>query len=444
MLMWIKSLPFIILILTLLAAVAVGGKRRRAFKTSFPWDLLCIVGGVGLLAVMYCLENDRANVSTRHPTVFFVVDCSRSMLADDHGVTRLQRAKNIATKIVEEMPKVPVALVSFAGSAFLDLPPTEDREAFRDALAQLAPSLEDLPGSEPAAALKMVETVAMADPQSFAVAILLSDGEIQGGSMDYWEERTIPLVWRCVGLGAPQPIPLGEVWMHDPDTGETALTQASNEKIDACAEMSSAPFSHSFDSMFELNQKPGGQGGFLAIVVVILFLIALRTPTPQLLLLLFLAVIDVNASPLDETATEKHDRAEKIRSELAELPLKSPRRAALLANWAALIADELPHDAILLTQEALRLDPSSTAIRHNLEILEKRLKPKDKQEEMTERQSVADFDELLSLPVEKRREETNTPSSASTVSSPSTPGTWREIKRQNRFIKPRTVKAKPW
>ena len=444
MLMWIKSLPFIILILTLLAAVAIGGKRRRAFKTSFPWDLLCIVGGVGLLAVMYCLENDRANVSTGHPTVFLVVDCSRSMLADDHGITRLQRAKNIATKIVEEMPKVPVALVSFAGSAFLDLPPTEDREAFRDALAQLAPSLEDLPGSDPAAALKMAETVAMADPQSFAVAILLSDGEIQGGSMDYWEERTIPLVWRCVGLGAPQPIPLGEVWMHDPDTGETALTQASNEKIDACAEMSSAPFSHSFDSMFELNQKPGGQGGFLAIVVVILFLIALRTPTPQLLLLLFLAVIDVNASPLDETSTEKRDRAEKIRSELAELPLKSPRRAVLLANWAALIADELPHDAILLTQEALRLDPSSTAIRHNLEILEKRLKPKDKQEEMTERQSVADFDELLSLPVEKRREETNTPSSASTVSSPSTPGTWREIKRQNRFIKPRTVKAKPW
>jgi hypothetical protein len=232
--------------------------------------------------------------------------------------------------------------------------------------------------------------------------------------------------------------------MHDPDTGETALTQANQEQIDSCAAMSSAPFSHSLDSTFELDQKPKGRGGFLAIVVAVLFLVALRTPTPRLLMLSLLAVITVNASPLDETATEKHDRAEKIRSELAELPLKSPHRAALLANWAALIADESPHDAILLTQEALRLEPSSAAIRHNLNVLEKRLKPKEKQEEVTERQSVEDLDELLSLPAEKHREEKETPPSVPVVSVPSMPGTWREIKRQNRFIKPRIVKAKPW
>ena len=111
-----------------------------------------------------------------------------------------------------------------------------------------------------------------------------------------------------------------------------------------------------------------------------------------------LAVMTVHASPLDGTAAEKREHAEKIRSELAELPLKSPRRAALLANWAALIADESPQDAILLTQEALRLSPSSAVIRRNLDVLEKRLKPTEKQEEIPEKQAVADLDELLSLP----------------------------------------------
>ncbi|MCR5379368.1 MAG: VWA domain-containing protein, partial [Lentisphaeria bacterium] len=400
--------------------------------------------GICLTAYLAITNRSNETAPQTQRVHVFVVDCSRSMLADDHGTTRLQRAKDLANKMLEENTDGPVALVSFAGSAFLDLPPTEDREAFRDALEQLTPSLEDLPGSDPAEALKLAEAVVMADSESSAVAILLSDGEIQGGTMDYWEERTIPLVWRCVGLGAPQPIPLGEVWMHDPDTGETALTQASKEKIDSCAAMSSAPFSHSLDSTFELEEKQKGQGGFLAVIVAVLFLIALRTPTPRLLMLSLLAVITINASPLEETATEKHDRAEKIRSELAELPLKSPRRAALLANWAALIADESPHDAILLTQEALRLDPSSATIRHNLDVLEKRLKLKEKREEVTERQTVADLDELLSLPTEKHREKTDTPSSAPVVSVPSTSGTWREIKRQNRFIKPRIVKAKPW
>ena len=440
-----SELFIIAMALALIFSLVISRKRRRFLKLPFSVDLACIVAGVCLLTYL-AIANGTDVVATQMPrrVHVFVVDCSRSMLADDHGATRLQRAKNMANKMVEEISEGSVALVSFAGSPFLDLPPTEDREAFRDALSQLAPSLEDLPGSDPAAALKMAETVAMAEPHSSAVAILLSDGEIQGGIMDYWEERTIPLVWRCVGLGAPQPIPLGEVWMHDPDTGETALTQATKEKIDSCAAMSSAPFSHSLDSTLGLEQKQKGQGGFLAIVVAVLFLIALRTPTPRLLMLSLLAVITVNASPLEETATEKHDRAEKIRSELAELPLKSPRRAALLANWAALIADESPHDAILLTKEALRLDPSSAAIRHNLDVLEKRLKPKEKQEEVTERQTVVDLDELLSLPAEKHREETDTPPSAHAVSVPSTPGTWREIKRQNRFIKPRIVKAKPW
>ena len=440
-----SELFIIAMALALMLSLAISRKRRRFLKLPFSVDLACIVAGVCLLTYLATAKGtDTATRQASRRVHVFVVDCSRSMLADDHGATRLQRAKDIANKMVEEISEGSVALVSFAGSAFLDLPPTGDREAFRDALSQLAPSLEDLPGSDPAAALKMAEAVAMMEPQGVAIAILLSDGEIQGGTMEYWEKRTIPLVWRCVGLGAPQPIPLGQVWMHDPDTGETALTQATKEKIDSCAAMSSAPFSHSLDSTFELNQEPKGQGGFLAVVVAILFLIALRTPTPRLLMLSLLAVITVNASPLDETTAEKHDRAEKIRSELAELPLKSPRRAVLLANWAALIADESPQDAILLTQEALRLDPSSNTIRHNLEVLERRLKPTEKQEKTTERQAVADLDELLSLPAEKRREETDTPSSAPTVSVPSMPGTWREIKRQNRFIKPRTVKAKPW
>ena len=440
-----SELFIIAMVMALMLALIISRKRRRFLRLPFSVDLACIVAGVCLLTYLAIANGtEDATPLTAGRIHVFVVDCSRSMLADDHGTTRLQHAKNIVNKMVEKISEGPVALVSFAGSPFLDLPPTQDREAFRDALAQLAPSLEDLPGSDPAAALKMAEAVAMAEPQSAAVAILLSDGEIQGGSMDYWEERTIPLVWRCVGLGAPQPIPLGEVWMRDPDTGETALTQASKEKIDSCAAMSSAPFSHSLDSTLELDQKPKGQGGFFTIIVAVLFLMALRTPKPRLVMLSFLAVISLNASPLDETATERHNRAEKIRSELAGLPLKSPRRAALLANWAALIADESPHDAILLTQEALRLNPSSTAIRHNLEILEKRLKSTGKQEEVSERQSVADLDELLSLPAEKRREEKDTPPSAPTVSVPSTPGTWREIKRQNRLIKPRTVKAKPW
>ena len=145
-------------VLALLLAVAIGGKRRRFFKLSFSVDLACVVAGICLTAYLAITNRSNETAPQTQRVHVFVVDCSRSMLADDHGATRLQRAKDLANKMLEEITDGPVALVSFAGSAFLDLPPTEDREAFRDALSQLAPSLEDLPGSDPAEALKLAET----------------------------------------------------------------------------------------------------------------------------------------------------------------------------------------------------------------------------------------------------------------------------------------------
>ena len=208
--------------------------------------------------------------------------------------------------------------------------------------------------------------------------------------------------------------------------------------------MASAPYLHDVKQVGHAIER-SHHGGW-CLVAAVLFLIALRIPSPKMLLLVVaLSSLSMQASPLDLPKEERRNHVEKIRAELATLPLKSPKRAVLLANWASLIADESPDDALLLTREAFRLEPSSAAIRHNLEVLERRFQPQPMQEETTEKQTVADFDELLSLPAERTLEQKETPQdNAPSVSVPSTPGTWREIRRRNRLIKPRMMKTKPW
>ena len=90
-----SELFIIAMALALLLSLVISRKRRRFLKLPFSVDLACIAVGVCLLTYL-AIANGTDVAATQMPrrVHVFVVDCSRSMLADDHGATRLQRAKN--------------------------------------------------------------------------------------------------------------------------------------------------------------------------------------------------------------------------------------------------------------------------------------------------------------------------------------------------------------
>jgi Ca-activated chloride channel family protein len=77
-------------------------------------------------------------VPRRNATVVLAIDTSRSMGAQDVPPSRLFAAATAADQFLDEIPShYDVALVTFGSSAFLSVPPTQDRDLIREELSQL-------------------------------------------------------------------------------------------------------------------------------------------------------------------------------------------------------------------------------------------------------------------------------------------------------------------
>jgi len=129
--------------------IASASPRRRLIK-----DLLAgLALGLVLFAAARPQLAGKRKVELRGLDVVIAVDVSKSMLVDDVGATaemtakrlestRLARARELATAVIEELPGDRVAPVVFAGAA-AHFPLTEDHQVAARFLADLGPN--DLP-----------------------------------------------------------------------------------------------------------------------------------------------------------------------------------------------------------------------------------------------------------------------------------------------------------
>jgi Ca-activated chloride channel family protein len=106
------------------------------------------------------------------------------MLAEDIKPDRLSRSKQEIQRFAEHLDGDRVALVAFAGDAFLQCPLTSDYSAFRIFLDVLDPTLIDAPGTDLARAMEVSLGAFPKTPAAgkHRVLVLLTDGEDHGGN----------------------------------------------------------------------------------------------------------------------------------------------------------------------------------------------------------------------------------------------------------------------
>lgn len=253
-------------IIACVAAALAQWRRRRATRRFFasryrdPATLipdgggvtaLCLlVAAIAMAAAALLARQDRAARQAAPPTLCFLLDCSPSMLAAGQRGTRLAEAKEHITAIVEAMPECELCLVSFAGNAIVDFPPSRDQRAFRRALTAVEPSLALAAGSNPSQALQALEAFIGADAQrpANAILIMLSDGEINDPNpllQDIpWIARGYPLLHVLTGIpGQDTPVPSPQVplWLNDPDSGAVATSRADDQALKTLAALSPQP-----------------------------------------------------------------------------------------------------------------------------------------------------------------------------------------------------------
>jgi len=163
--------------------------------------------GFGLMALARPQGGEydtRSNRSGRDLLV--ALDLSRSMMVQDAGGTRLDRAKALAKDLASELPGDRVGLVIFGGAAFLQLPLTNDHAVFdRFVDAATTNAIED-PSTDIASALEVSRTVFEHEGgEGHRAIVLLTDGERSEGNLDQPLEKLgqaqIPVF--AYGVGTP-------------------------------------------------------------------------------------------------------------------------------------------------------------------------------------------------------------------------------------------------
>lgn len=162
--------------------------------------------------------------------IVFVLDVSKSMLAEDLAPNRLERAKRIINDIVARDASNRVALVVFAGNAVLKCPLTHDYAFFISAVDSISTQSVSTGGTRIADALRGVLDMITAENSGVSTdVILLTDGEDHHGdpvkAAEKAGEKGVRLV--TIGLGDED---IGKrVPVTDKDGNKTFLTYRGKE-----------------------------------------------------------------------------------------------------------------------------------------------------------------------------------------------------------------------
>ena len=132
----------------------------------------------------------RLSISQPGRDVVFVLDVSRSMLAQDAYPTRLEAAKQGIRDCLDGFLGEEVGLVVYAGSSSISCPLTSDYDFVRYMLSEVQPRSVEFGGTLLLSAIeKSIDQVLDPERRGFQDLIVLTDGEDHGPGIDKVAER---------------------------------------------------------------------------------------------------------------------------------------------------------------------------------------------------------------------------------------------------------------
>lgn len=111
--------------------------------------------------------------------IIFVLDVSRSMLAEDIKPNRLERAKQAINDVLSVLGGDRVGLVTFAGTASLNCPLTINYSAFRTTLQEAGPLTSTRGGTLIGDAIRLAADSFVDKVKQYKTIIVITDGEDQ-------------------------------------------------------------------------------------------------------------------------------------------------------------------------------------------------------------------------------------------------------------------------
>ncbi|MGC4101524.1 VWA domain-containing protein [Ferruginibacter sp.] len=204
-------------------------KNYSAQRFAIKFILIIVAFASGALALAN-LRTPRGSekVSRNGIDVMVALDVSKSMLAQDIKPSRLDRAKQVISKLIDKLGNDRIGIIVFAGKAYLQMPLTGDHGAAKMYLSSATPDIVPTQGTVIADALRMSNASFNTKEKKYKSVILISDGE------DHDEEAakvatqmaSDGVVINTIGIGSPDGSPI-----FDPSTNETKKDNEGNTVI---------------------------------------------------------------------------------------------------------------------------------------------------------------------------------------------------------------------
>lgn len=254
-------------VLAVLRFILVRGRKRKLRRFGDPallkqlspdvsrWrpaaKFWLLQAALALVIVMVARPQMGTKVSNEKRTgieAVIAMDISNSMLAEDVEPSRLTRAKMMVENLVDKFTDDRIALIVFAGDAFVQLPITSDYVSAKMFLSDIAPSMIATQGTDIARAVEMASSSFTQQEGVGKAIIVITDGEDhEGGAVEAAEaakkkgQRVFVL-----GIGSPKgsPVPDGQGGYMKDNSGNTVMSALNEEKCRQVAEAGGGAYIH--------------------------------------------------------------------------------------------------------------------------------------------------------------------------------------------------------
>ena len=180
--------------------------------------------------------------------VMVALDISNSMLAEDVAPNRLDRAKQMLSKMIDNMVDDKVGLVVFAGEAFTQLPITCDYVSAKMFLNTITPNLIQTQGTAIGTALQTA-IASFGSPESEAgrAIILITDGENHEDDAIAAAKKAHELGIKVfvIGIGKPEGAPIPKPGTNDyfkDRQGQVVVSKLNEEMCQQIAQAGSGVY----------------------------------------------------------------------------------------------------------------------------------------------------------------------------------------------------------
>lgn len=174
--------------------------------------------------------------------IMIALDISNSMLSEDVAPSRLEKAAQIVSRLIDELNNDKIGLIVFAGEAFTQLPITSDYISAKMFLSSIDPALIPQQGTAIGAAINLAARSFTPDESTSKAIIVITDGENHEddavGAAARAEEKGVKV--SVIGVGLPQgaPIPINSLtneYRKDKD-GNVIITKLNEEMCQQIAQ----------------------------------------------------------------------------------------------------------------------------------------------------------------------------------------------------------------